>query len=315
MNDVKKSSLQKVYEQNDAINKMADYYLYEDIPEVKRQNGYFDIYNEVLAYQKNRQSQRLHLSKTLVEDIVTGAVTETFTIALNNCQKAYVETGERKVFLQEFNAIIGVYISKGISEALGDEDKYRKNMIYNLTKRIEKIYGKATGFKAKNYTVSEAKLKEYFASFNIPEEEYIEELYEIYHEKHVENTDFDVSDEENTVAHAASSAMASNNTAEVAERAMLHITLLLDKVFDSDIGKTDLKYVKYVFTIEVIKSGVYNIEDLHQYMDIDFYDFGKEKDLKDEATLLSEYLSKQRETVRKNINKARKIMLEFAKRG
>lgn len=315
MDDLKKNSLQKVYEQNEAINKMADYYLYEDISEVKRQNGYFDIYNAVLAYQKNRQRKRLHLSKTLVDDIVTSAVTETFTIALNNCRKAYLETGERKIFLKEFNAIIGIYVDKGIGEALGDEDKYRKNMIYSLTKRIEKLYGEATGFKAKNYTVSEAKLKEYFESFGIPKEEYIEELNEIYHEKHIENTDFDVSDEDNTVAHAAASAMARDNKADVAEKAMLHITVLLDKLIDSDIGKTDLKYVKYVFTIEVIKSGVVNTEDLQQYLEMDFYDFAKVKDLDDEATLLSEYLSKQRETVRKNINKARKLMLEAAKRG
>lgn len=302
------------------INRLAARALYENVSRTEKEKCLFSIYNKLVPMQTQtcrRSAKYLYLSKMMssansdmFENLIRSAVNVTFTEVLKKCQKVFAERGEKREFMKEFNSIIDIYIKKDFGALLGDESAYKKSMISHHTRVWVKKYGAGTGISSIKYVVGRERLERFCETLGVPQEETQTVLDSIYNIAHIDLISFMENDdseseeraENDYAAQAVMEAARENDTLK--ENILIRIENMCDKVIISVASKTDRKYIKYFWTLKIIKAGYDDISAVEKCIDLDLYQYCQNKDMSDQTTILAEYLGKQRETVRKNLRKA-----------
>ena len=294
------------------INRLAEELKFssQKLSPSRKYTYHLKIYEGILALM-NRSKLNLALqeSEIIYEEkhrIELEAINEAFTIALNDFGKVDKNTGERIPFTKLFFNKYRYKKYDIIRETYSDENIYRRKIVQALLKKLVEKYAKENIELPKNLLKRED-IIEFCENLGALTEEYEEQLAEVFENTHTS----DFSMQENVLDGTDQDGQ---NKIELSD-SMLMLFDIVDKIIqDNKVPKLMQDYVRYYITLRAVENQIVMKAGYEDYFDYQFRAFAIQRSNLKDQYILGEYLGKQPETVRKNLNKAQNLLTQYVAR-
>lgn len=296
-------------EEYEQINRLAEELKFSSkkLSAARKATCNLKMYEGILNLRKQSSlNLALQTDETIYDEkrrIELEAISETYAVTLNNFGKLDKVTGERIPFTKLFFTMFHFKKNDIIRETYGDENIYRKKIVKTLLKQLTEKYAAGKVELPKNLLKKDA-IVEFCENLGVPLEEYKPLLKEVFENMHT--SDFSLQE------NAAEVSEQTQQGATDISNTMMLLFDVVDKIMqDTKVPKLMQDYVKYYVTLRAVDAKIDMKLGYEDYFDYQFRDFIIRRGEVKEQYILGEYIGRQPETVRKNLNKAQALLIEY----